>query len=86
VAGEVAIPVRTRRIEPPLEDVPRDDRGAGHLASGRPLTIRADVDEDRPAFDRLLSIVRAEPRDSSPSLIQQLVDRDLLTRPLVHCA
>jgi len=64
-----------RRVEAPLKDVALDHEGAGHLALGRPLRGRADVDDERSVPAGRQRLRRADALQPGARIRQDLVDR-----------
>ena len=74
VAGRRRDPVVAGRVEPPLEDVPLDHDRLRHLALGRALGRRADVDEQRARRQGVPRVGRVEPVQPGTGVGQDVVD------------
>ena len=74
MTGGLGKPSRAGGVEPPLEHVALDQQRPGHLALGRALSRRTDVDELRAAEPRLVGRPWAEPVERAAGLLQQAVD------------
>jgi hypothetical protein len=62
-------------VEPPFEDVARDDQGSGNRSILGDLRVGPDIDHRRPALDRVTGIGRLDAREAPARLRQQIVDR-----------